>query len=315
MIAIVSSPGDSHSAEVLHRVQSRGAKASVIDLSEFPRVAELSIDFAGAQRRARSRLVNRKETLDLGDCRVIWWRRPQPFAFHEEMTDATAFSFAYAEAHSAFSGLWLTLDAVWVNHPCRDEEAARKVYQLQVAQEEGLRIPETCITNSPQQARSFIERQGTRGTIYKAFSGTEEAWRETRLLKPGEMKELPSVRFAPVIFQEYVPADVDVRITIVGDRVFAAAIHSQETSYKVDFRMTMDQARVTPHTLPIDLAQRLLAYVSRLGLVYGAIDMRRTPDGDYVFLEINPAGQWLFVENRAGLPITDALVDFLVGHD
>ncbi len=129
------------------------------------------------------------------------------------------------------------------------------------------------------------------------------------------MALLDNVKFAPVIFQEYIPADVDLRITMIGEQIFPAAIHSQETEYKVDFRMTMEKARFEAVELPPKVVRMLRELMKRLGLVYGAIDMRRTPKGEYVFLEINPAGQWLFVEERTGQKISDALADLLAAHE
>lgn len=102
---------------------------------------------------------------------------------------------------------------------------------------------------------------------------------------------------------------------MMGEDVFAAAIHSQETSYAVDFRMDMDAGRVEAFQLPRGVIERLQALMDRLGLIYGAIDMRLTPDGQYVFLEINPAGQWLFVEQRTGQLMTEAFVRLLAAHD
>jgi glutathione synthase/RimK-type ligase-like ATP-grasp enzyme len=236
--------------------------------------------------------------------RTVWWRRPQPFELGGELVRPSYRAFAYNECHEAWSGLWETLDAFWVNHPPKDEAAARKAYQLDVARSAGLAIPSTLITNDPEEARRFVEDHRSRGVIYKAFSATEQAWRETRLLREAEEGLLEQVRHAPVIFQEYIPAGVVLRVTIVGDAMFAAAIHSQETSYRFDFRIDMNAARVLPFELPGDAREGLSRLIRCLGLQYGAVDMRQTPDGEIVFLEINPAGQWLFIEDRTRQPIT-----------
>ena len=160
-----------------------------------------------------------------------------------------------------------------------------------------------------------MDARGYRDVICKAFSATEQQWRETRLVGDQELAVLDNVRYAPVIFQEYIPADVDLRVTVVGDELFAAAIHSQESEYPVDFRMDMANTRIEAAELPRDIAERLLDLMGRLGLVYGAIDLRRTPDGRHVFLEVNPAGQWLFVEQATGQPIAAALARLLLAHD
>ena len=114
-----------------------------------------------------------------------------------------------------------------------------------------------------------------------------------------------------MIFQEYVPGAVDLRVTMIDGTPFAAAIHSQDTPYKVDYRMHMDETIVEPYSLPQEIVARLRLLMQRLGLVYGAIDLRVTPDERFIFFEVNPSGQWLFIEERTGLPITETFVQLL----
>ncbi len=219
--------------------------------------------------------------------------------------------FTVNEWHEAINGLWQLLDVHWVNDPVRDEVAARKALQLRVAARTGLRVPRTIITSDPQQARAFVEAEGVGNTVFKTFSCTHAIWRETRLVREDVLSLLETVRLAPVIFQEYIPAGVDLRVTVVGERLFPAAIHSEETDYPVDFRMVLGQARTELAVVPAAVEQRLLSLMAQLGLAYGAIDLRRTPEGEYVFLEVNTAGEFLFVEERTGQPIARALADLL----
>src|SRR4029450_8150883 len=136
-------------------------------------------------------------------------------------------------------------------------------------------------------------------------------WRGTRLLGPGDMAHLDAVRLAPVIFQQFIPAESDLRITAVGGKLFPAAIRSSDGL--VDFRLSVGDAALSAEQLPVSLSEKLLALLKRLGLVYGAIDMRRTPDGEYYFFEVNTAGEFLFVEDRTGQPIARAIADWLAG--
>lgn len=314
MILVVSSAADPHATAVRAELSRTGAESQLLDLRMFPMRLDLSLhygtDYAGP-RRVRCR---EGCDLDLREIGTVWWRRPQPFELGALIRPSHR-SFAYNECHEAWAGLWQTLDAFWVNDPLKDEAAARKAYQLDVAKSVGLTIPDTLITNNPAEAGRFIAAHRARGVIYKAFSATEQEWRETRLLGDAEVRLLEQVRHAPVIFQEYVPAGIDLRVTVTGDAIFAAAIHSQETSYRVDFRVDMNRARVEPFELSADVCERLTGLMRRLGLQYGAIDMRQTPEGDVVFLEINPAGQWLFVEDRTGQPITQSVSALLARGD
>jgi hypothetical protein len=311
MILIISHLADEHATRVLKYLGRMGADALLFDTSRYPREISLDIGHCAGAPPALFAIVDGVRR-DLAAVRSVWWRRPQPFGLDGAMSDGDDRSFAYGECHAAIMGLWSCLDTHWVNNPEREEVAARKVYQLNVAAGLGLRIPRTLVTNDPESAATFIDHEGARGTIYKAFSATERAWRETRLVRPEERAHLDAVRFAPVIFQEHIRADIDLRITMIGDEIFPAEILSGETDYHVDFRMTMHAAAIRAHVLPDEVVVKLRAFMGVLGLVYGAIDMRLTPEGEYVFLEVNPAGQWLFIEDRTGQPITAALAEHLL---
>ncbi len=315
MILVISWEGDEHAQAVMGELARLHAACYLLDLSRFPQDLQLAMHYRPPNGREFLLRSNGPEVLSFAEVRAIWWRRPRHFQIHREVSIASHQTFAYNELLEAFAGLWQSLDAKWVNHPTRDDVAARKAYQLRVAQEVGLTIPATLITSSPVEARDFVAKRGIGHVVYKAFSATEQAWRETRLLRQDELDLVDSVRFAPVIFQEYIQATVDLRVTIVGDEIFPAAIHSQESSYAIDFRMDMGSVRIEPSELPREVEDGLRALMSRLGLVYGAVDMRLTPDGRYVFLEINPAGQWLFIEQRTGQPISAALARHLWSRD
>jgi glutathione synthase/RimK-type ligase-like ATP-grasp enzyme len=314
MVIVVSHAGDSHTNVVMQRMAQRGLRAELLDIAHFPQLSSVSFRrrTGAPSEHAIQSLEGRR--LCLEDADVVWWRRPQTFQFSPGLGDSGVQAFAHGEFQEAFAGLWLSLDLFWINHPCRDQEAGRKAFQLRLGADLGFEIPDTLITSNPQDALRFVERYGPERTIYKSFSATAQHWRETRVLKPEELALLDNVRFAPVIFQEYIPAEVDLRITVVGDRIFPAAIYSQQTAYRYDFRMDMLTAKVEAAVLPTDIEQKLLELMRRLGLVYGAIDMRRTPDGRHVFLEINPAGQWLFVEERTRQPITEAMISLMASH-
>jgi glutathione synthase/RimK-type ligase-like ATP-grasp enzyme len=309
VILVLSTPGDEHAQVVLAELERRGAATTLLDLAEFPQRLAVGLSYECGEREFRFGCDERG--LDLDDCGAVWWRRPQHPTISSDISKPSHRQFAFNECAEALQGLWHAVDAFWMNDPARDHVAQRKAYQLRVAQEVGLDIPRTLISNCPQEVRRFVDRVGADRVIYKSFSATETEWRETRLLREDALAVLEHVRYAPVIFQEYVEADVDLRVTVVGDEIFPAAIYSQETSYAVDFRMDIAHARIEATSLPEAVDAGLRALMRRLGLVYGAIDLRRTPDGRHVFLEINPAGQFLFVEYFSGQPIAATLARVL----
>ena len=313
MIVIVSSDADEHAQAVMDELRAKSKDYFLLDMSTFPQEMVLALAYNG--NGGDFRLRRNGQEISLADCRAVWWRRPGYFVPDPTISRESHVQFIYGECGEAFAGLWHLMPASWINHPKRDEVAGRKVYQLKVAHDVGLLTPQTLVSNDVAEARAFIERMGSGRVIYKAFSATQAEWRETRLMGQAEMELLDSVRFAPVIFQEYIEAEVDLRITVVGDQIFAAAIHSQDSAYKFDFRMDMPSVKVEAVKLPDEIESKLLEFMRHYGLVYGAIDMRKRPNGEYVFLEINPAGQWLFIEGRTEQKITAALAEKLIAFD
>lgn len=315
MIAVISHAEDLHASTVLSHLQRAGADSVRLDTGQVPKTASVTSRHT-PEDPWQATWTDAGGGHDLTRIRVAWWRRPLPYGLHDDLVGVEDRGFAYAECDAAVAGLWACLDATWVNDPDRDAAASRKVWQLKTAAALGLRVPRTCITNDPEQARAFVAAEPAGGVIYKPFGGTEATWRETRVLRPGDAELLDHVRFAPVIFQERIPGGLDIRATIVGTDVYAAEIRAHESAYEVDFRMDAQVPdRIHRHELPAQVTERLLAYQRRAGLVYGAADLRLTPQGEYVFLEVNPAGQWLFVELATELPISAAMAGLLARLD
>jgi glutathione synthase/RimK-type ligase-like ATP-grasp enzyme len=197
-----------------------------------------------------------------------------------------------------------------VNHLINDSAAAHKPWQLATARTAGLTSPETLITNEPEEARSFWEVHSG-NVVYKPFRQTHSAWRETRAMLPEDVSLIETVRFAPVLFQELITGVADLRVTVIGDELFAAAAALEDATYTLDIRFNPGIA-YKPHALPDNVAASIFRLMQSLGLEYGAIDMRLTPDDRYVFFEVNPSGQFLYVERSSRQPITAALVAHLL---
>ena len=313
MILVISYPDEDHTVEVIKRLEGAGRDVTLLDLADFPARSPVVLSWLAADRP--SYVVHGPTgPIELRDTRVCWWRRVRPFTIDDALAVPSLRAFAESETSQAVGGMLDALHCAWVNPRRADEAAHQKPYQWQVARDVGLSVPRTLVTSEPEAARRFISEVGLGRTVFKAFLASLEAWRETRLIEQADLDRLDLVRYAPVIFQEYVEG-VDLRVTIVGDRMFAAEIDARATSYPVDMRMVISEAEVKPTTLPDHVQGALLALQSRLGLKYGAIDMRRTAEGDCVFLEVNPAGQWLFVERLTGLPISQAVADYLATLD
>lgn len=310
MIVIISHPADRHAEVMVELLHGLGSEVCLLDLADLPERATISIDYANPANPAVWWDHEGTGTFELSGARSVWWRRPRSPTL-DAIADPDALGFTHGEWHEALNGLYQLLSCPWMNDPQRNEVASRKALQLALASRLGLRVPRTLMTSDPGRAQSFIEHEGIGRVIHKTFASTHQVWRETRLVREQDLAVLDSLRLAPVIFQEYVPAAADLRVTIVGAEVFAMEIDSRGTDYEVDFRVDMRNATTRSFELPDEVTKRLRHLMDRLGLVYGAIDLRLTEDGDYVFLEVNPAGEFLFAEAGAGLPITDAVARWL----
>jgi hypothetical protein len=310
VILIVSFLDNEHVEEVRRHLTTSHV---VLDMAWFP--AQLGLDAWAGDGGTRMQLKHPSgELIDLAEVGAVWYRRIRPFEVHEELTDPTSRLFAWSESNEAMLGVWYTLPCFWMNPPLGDEVAQRKIHQLRLAGLVGLSVPETLVTNDPERAREFIDHHGPGRVIRKAFRNIEQAPRETAVVNEPELDLLDAVRFAPVIFQRLVPAAADLRVTVVDGEVFAARIRSDD-DHQIDYRAGLASASVEPCSLPDEVADPLRELMARLNIAFGAIDLRLTPEGEYVFLEINPAGEYLFVSRRANLPIPEAIAAALERHD
>jgi glutathione synthase/RimK-type ligase-like ATP-grasp enzyme len=315
VILVVSHARDEHLPPVLAALRRRRARTALLDLSRFPAAGRLSLRFGGGRGEVDGAIDAEGGPVRPSDIRAVWWRRPQPFEAGPELRHPTHRRFALRETEEAFAGLWEALrpGVRWVNHPVRDRAAGHKPGQLALAIRLGLDVPRTLVTSDPAAARRFLAEVAPGRVVCKALSSSAEAWLETRVVDRAARRLLPLLRHAPAILQEEV-AGVDLRVTAVGSRLFTAEIDARGTRYPGDFRLDPERAALRRARLPREVAAALRAMMRALGLSYAAFDLRRTPQGEHRFLEVNPGGQWLFVERRSGLPIAEALAALLAGE-
>lgn len=310
MILIVSFPDNEHVRRVTEHIDR---PFEVVDAGAFPSRLGLRMS-ADSEHFGLSFGLPEGRDIDLCEVGAVWFRRIRPLSLDEALRDEVSRLFAWSEANEALLGTWYSLECFWMNWPLAEELAQRKVRQLQLARRVGLSIPETLVTNRPDEARAFIERLGPGKVIRKAFRNIAEAPRETAIVEAEDLKRLDTVRFAPVIFQNFVAADLDLRTTVVDGEMFTAAFRS-DPDHQVDYRSGIGSASVSAYRLPDDVAAKLQELMDLLGLKFGAVDFRVTPEGDHIFLEVNPAGEYLFVCDRVGLPIPQAIAACLSRHD
>lgn len=318
MILILTAPTDVHADEVERRLRARGARVLRFDPARFPQRASLTVRLTGREKQIR--LVHDGHTEELTECTSAWWRRPGAPVVHEQVRDVTCREYAQAECLQFTHDIWNALAVPWLPAPVwAIRRADSKHLQLQLAASLGFEIPTTVMTNSGDDFLAF-HRQHDGNLIDKMpsviFSRDPDHlfMRFTQRVTSRDIAYAQRLRYSPMLFQPNVDKQLEVRATVVGKQVLAAEIHSQVTAHTRQDWRRYDHGH-TPyreHELPSLVRDRCLALVAQLGLRFGAIDLILTPEGRYVFLEINPNGQWLWVERETGLPITEAVCDLLL---
>lgn len=211
----------------------------------------------------------------------------------------------------------------WVNPLESYAKSGLKPVQLKTAKNVGLAIPETIISNNPNDIIQFIESCNGK-VITKPFSNM--TWQEegnlhyfpTTLISVDDIKNnLDSVSLCPLIYQECVERAYEVRVTIMGATVIAAKL-TKDSSQLVDWRVihTTDNLHIERIEIPETVKKQCLALTKNLNLAYGCIDFIVDKNSNYIFLEINNAGQFIWKELSGDrFPMLHIFCDFIESRD
>lgn len=311
-ILLVTETGDLSADLVVLRLRERGIPFARFNQDRFPEHVEI----AWRVGCGVGEICWPGRRIEFADIAAAWFRRP---AGPAAATATPAGGFVERETGGFLASLWEATPWRWVNRPSAVRHAAHKPLQLIAAQQAGLAVPPTLITNSPRRAREFV---GCGPAIAKAVVGGRIAEDGadyavvTAAVTLDDLEPASAVKSSPTTYQLRIAGGCDLRVTIVGSRIFAVRIVIAERQPRdVDWR-TVEPWRLAYRrcALPEAVAAGCLKLMRQLSLGFGAIDFIVGPDGQYVFLEINPSGQWGWIERQAEVPITDAIVDLLTGE-
>lgn len=322
IVLIVSNSADLHVDLVLPLLR-QPVQSFRLDLDCFPRDYQLWQSFSAGKIVGKLRHLPTDEQIALEDITAVWLRKPADFSFRATDLAAQELAFAKEETEHALLGLLYALNCFWVSHPLQLRGAMWKIEQLHRAQQFGFQIPPSLVCNLPAAVQQFAEgKQVIFKTLSTPLLGAELVSAEdciaeglpTTLLSADDLLDLEAVQELPCHFQHYIHKAYELRVTVIGDRVFAARIDSQDDERtKVDCRDMSAPVRYSAYQLPAALAQRCVDFVHSYGLHYSAMDFIRTPDQHYVFLENNPNGQFLYIEQLIPeFQLCQALADLLV---
>lgn len=298
-------------ARVAGALAARGVRVLRVDTDTFPSTldlrAELGCDAAGSQS---ARLLHEGVELAVD---AVWLWRLWPPTLDARLPPEQAQAAARESMVTLRGLLDLIPQRSWIDPPDAVLAGENKTRQLRLAQEVGLRIPPTLITADPGAARAFYDAHGGR-VVAKLQTSLGYSMRggdglPTRLLRPQDLPALDGLRHCPMMFQRYVEKAYELRIAWVDGQAFVGALDGSRCG--VDWRYE-SSASWQPYELPAAVHRQLAALMARLSLRQGALDLIVTPGGEYVFLEVNPHGEWGMLERDLGLPIGAALADALL---
>lgn len=314
MLLIISTSRDEHLPFVTKHLDEKNVVFLLTDRIPDESLFTLSPDHLIAS-------LNMKQ-ISLDSISAVWYRKPQAITidgFDEKLN-----AFVAREWQMFLRSLYSCLShAFWVNPIPTNTLTNAKLLQLKVAKQLGFTIPETIFTNNKEDALAFarkhkevalkvidqvvIENQGSERYMY------------TKRLSHEDLSKLDGFQISPVILQEYIPKAYEVRVTCVGDTIFSCRIDSQTSNEgREDWRNGMlSEVTHTPINLPVNVEDKLRKMMRYYQLQYGAFDIIVTPDNQYVFLEVNPNGQWAWIEIMTKMQIGCALATLLIqkgGH-
>ncbi|WP_437575622.1 MvdD family ATP-grasp ribosomal peptide maturase [Sorangium sp. So ce887] len=306
-------------ARVADAIARLGGRAFRFNTDAFPHGARLAL--ASGPGAGRSTLNTEEGELDLGDVTAVWYRRVAHGRGLPASMDPQLRSASVQEAKQTVEGMLAALRVPQVDPLPAVRFASNKQVQLDIAREVGLDTPRTLTTNDEGAARAFAATCPG-GVIAKMLSSFavyrdgEEHVVFTNALGAEDLADMRGLSLCPMTFQEKIPKARELRVTVVGERVFSASIDSEAApGAEVDWRRQglelIDAWR--KDALPPDVETAVLRLMDQLGLNYGALDILRTPDGRHIFLEVNPSGEFFWLERTPGLPISEALAEVLLG--
>ncbi len=311
MIFIVGSNEDPHIKSVANHLSYLGAKYVILDRFNFE-AASGSI----LQKFGNDNMLHLGAGTSCEEISAIWWRQKPPFVVpSERVSDYYDSVFTSQEWTHVLRFLELKYKNTFaINDASKAAIANNKLYQLDLAKSLGFSVPKTLITNNYNSVNKFIEEAGSHKVIFKtlnAYMNPTGILTYTNLIsKELILEKKASISIAPGIYQEFVNKKIELRITIVGQEIFAAKVLPIEGN-TLDWRKDVFEDIFETFTIPQTFKNKLLELHKAFGLFYGAYDFILDDHNNYVFLEVNPSGQWLWLERKLNFPISVRIAEAL----
>lgn len=323
MILCLSHTQDYYTIDIVQKtLEELGQDVYRLNTDEFSH--ELTFDYATDARQPLSfRVQTRERHFNSKDITAVWYRKLWSVKFPAEL-DPQFQSIFYQEYTTMRDLFFDALRQVpWMNPMLQDHWiGGNKAMQLELAQQSGLEIPPSLFTNDPEKVATFFKDTckgqmigKLHGTLSRSMAGNTPFFPTTKI-EAEDLERLDTLPYCPMIFQELIPKAYELRIAYIDGAFFAGKIDAGDSQKgKTDWRIATDIPLAwQPYELPDDLGQSLDLMMRKMGLLFGAIDMIRHTDGRYIFLEVNPQGEWGMLQRDLGYPIGQTIAQKLVAR-
>lgn len=311
LVLLLTHSGDYFTIDrVQAAVEARGARAIRIDTDRLPTALSLTVE--PTKTGARATLTDGERALPLHEAKAVWNRRIIPPAGLPQKTPRGA-------ADAAFL-LWHDLSAVltqarWINLPAAEHRADSKLLQMHLAQKLGLSVPRTFVTCDVKVAQVALRGDPAITKLTRPVAWSMEGTQDFVFTERLDDAHLATLRWRPQIVQPLIEKQKELRAILIGEQVFVGAFDARASKHgQLDWRRTEPEAPIpwTQDELPAAQVKLMRALLDALGLVAGAFDFIVTPQGEHVFLEVNPGGEWGWLERDLGFDISGAIADELL---
>lgn len=302
-ILIISHATDLHAVAVAVALHKLGANVVLWSAPDLVGDNPISVAFS---ETSQTITLNRQKKYASDYFDLVWHRRSPRFEMPESLHQDDIV-FAKQENEFFYNQIWSMCSSKtkWLPDPSNIKNLENKIYQLNEAKSVGLRIPNTLVSNDPEEIVKFIGEKNKYGYIYKPFK--LHAWRETsgyrsiytNMIHKDDIINNDTVRIVPGIYQERIEKSFEVRATFFGDDDISVKINSSiYDSERQDWRAsTQLMSSLELYQLPRETRDLCNMYLHRIGADMGCFDFIVTEDGEFVFLEVNQQGQFLWIEH------------------
>ncbi len=201
-----------------------------------------------------------------------------------------------------------------INHP--SDVDIDKYSQLKIAKQNELQIPESIITSNKDTLKEFKSQYSR--IITKNLQASFSLYFENEVYQSftsevfdSDIQSLP-IFFYPSFFQELIEKDFELRIIYIDSHIYTCAILPNENNLDIRESVNTSQAVMLPYQLPVDIEMKICNFMKSINLQIGSLDMIYSKKGEYIFLEVNPSGQFLGYSNSCNYNIEKHIAYYLI---